>query len=234
MGDADRRTAELQFRRSLVLQFLGRPSEALESVKAAAATLERRKESMAAVAEAAEKDEAEKKAAAEEVADLVAFLEELKDKVEELEEVIKEDEATRDMLRNTMASFTAAAQGGAGGEASKPPGPSPVKDLGVVGRGTKRINLAPVSTAPAGGAEGANGSSQPAAKKRALEDLMGGGPGGDTSFGFGSAPASAAAAGGEAGKEAEKKEETAAATAIPAFLQAASLAKVYTPGEDKQ
>lgn len=90
-----------------------------------------------------------------------------------------------------------------------------VKDLGVVGRGTKRINLAPVSATETAAKPAANG--EPAPKKRALEDMMGGSAAGETTVGFGG----------------DKKEE-AAVPAVPAFLQAFKAAEKTENGSGQQ
>ena len=210
----DRRVAEIQFKRCCAAQFLDRIDEALSAVNAAVKSLQRRKTALTASGE----DKAS------EIADVDAVLEELKEKVEELEGVAEEAAATKAAMKGAMAQLTAAmaakasnetngASGSGGGasgaltnangDAARPPGASPIKDLGVVGRGTKRINLAPVSTGPAAGAAPA-GEPEPK-KKRSLEDLMGpSDAGGDTAIGFG-APAAASA--------------PAEAPAVPAFLQ---------------
>ncbi|KAL4459207.1 hypothetical protein ABPG75_014072 [Micractinium tetrahymenae] len=141
------------------------------------------------------------------------------------------------MLKGAFAQLAAAGGGGAaqpaaaasGAGAAAPAAEAPaVKNLGVVGRGTKRINLQPVQTnvpAPDPGTTAAAG--EPAAKKkRSLEDLMGGSEGGETTIGFGSsaAPAAPATKAEEPAKEAAKPAE---APAVPAFLQAANVAAVY-------
>lgn len=190
----DRRIAEVQFKRCCSLQFLDRIDEAMKAVQQAIAVLERRKE-------AALSSEDEKTAA--ELKDMDEVLEELKEKVEELKSASEEAEATRNALRGAMQQIgnamaaagggQTAVEGGGGsgfGEfkekgtvaaAVAATGTSPVKDLGVVGRGTKRITLAPASIAAAPGEENkmlssdAAGAHEPAEKKkRSLKDLMGG------------------------------------------------------------
>jgi HAT1-interacting factor 1 len=201
----DRRVAEIQFKRCCAAQFLDRIEDALAAVNAAVKSLQRRKAALAASGE-------EK---ASEIADVDAVLEELKEKVEELESVAEEAAATKSAMRGAMAQLHAAMAAKAANEANgasvsgvgaltnaansepaRPGGASPIKDLGVVGRGTKRINLAPVSTATGAGATAAapTGEAEPK-KKRSLEDLMGpSDAGGDTSIGFGAAPDAPAAA----------------------------------------
>ncbi|KAH7621268.1 hypothetical protein Ndes2526B_g03609 [Nannochloris sp. 'desiccata'] len=198
----DRRVAEIQFKRCCAAQFLDRIEDALAAVNAAVKSLQRRKTALAATGD----DKST------EIADVDAVLEELKEKVEELEGVAEEAAATKAAMRGAMAQLTAAmaakaaneANGASGsgggaltnaanGEAARPPGASPIKDLGVVGRGTKRINLAPVGAAAATPAATAPASEPDAKKKRSLEDLMGpSDAGGNTSIGFG-APAAAEA-----------------------------------------
>ena len=75
--------------------------------------------------------------------ELQSVLSDLHAKVEELEEAIQEVEKTKNTLRAAFQS----AIGTAPSTASAPP--ANVMDLGVVGQGKKRINLAP--TAPASG-----------------------------------------------------------------------------------
>ncbi|GAB4813158.1 hypothetical protein N2152v2_000204 [Parachlorella kessleri] len=111
-----------------------------------------------------------------------------------------------------------AAAGPAAGEAA-----APVRDLGVVGRGTKRLNLAPVQV----NANAAAAQEAPVAKKkRSLEDLMGGDVGkeGETTIGFGAAPATAA--------QTVPAAAAAAAAGLPAFLQPTAVKAVY--GEKKE
>lgn len=175
----------------------------------------------------------------------------LQDRLSELQEAIAEELATRQQLRAAFASIAgggaapaaaasgapaaaAAAEPAAGGSsgaaaAAAPARPSvavaPVRDLGVVGRGQKRITLAPVAAATATGAATASANGAPApAKRRRLDDLMGG-DGGEAATGFGSAPAAAAQpqqpAG--AGAPAAAAPPSAMSTAAPAAadLQAA-------------
>jgi tetratricopeptide (TPR) repeat protein len=202
IGSDDRRVAEIQFKRCCAAQFLDRIEDALGAVNAAVKCLQSRKSVLAA-------DREDK---ATEIADVDAVLEELKEKVEELEGVAEEAAATKAAMRGAMAQLTAAmaakaaneANGASGsggaltnaanGDAARP-GASPIKDLGVVGRGTKRINLAPVGDAGDAAAAPTAGAGEPEAKKkRSLKDLMGpSNAGGDTSIGFG-APSAAEAA----------------------------------------
>ncbi|EFN53411.1 hypothetical protein CHLNCDRAFT_58502 [Chlorella variabilis] len=228
----DRRIAELQYKRCSALQFGGHNEAALAAVQAACGCLAKRREALAAkLAAPAEGDDADKLKAESE--DVAALLEDLQEKVTELQDQVAEDAAKTNMIRSTLMQLTAAAgggpqqQAGSGGDtlqAAGGGGGGGVQNLGVVGRGTKRINLQPVQTnvpaAVGGGAAAcAPVGAEPAAKKkRSLEDLMGGG--GETTIGFGSAPAPAPAA-------APAAAQPAAPSPVPAFLQAASVQAVY-------
>ena len=64
---------------------------------------------------------------------------------------------------------------------------SPVRDLGVVGRGKKRINLAATGTEPAGSSAAGAVGDRAVKKKRSLEDLMGGPYGVGSTAGFSAA-----------------------------------------------
>jgi nuclear autoantigenic sperm protein len=214
----DRRAAELHFKRCFALQLLDRPEESLEAVRTAAAVLRLRQASLAAPEGA--RPEGSAPPGANEVSDVATVLEDLEAKVEELEGVVAEVAATKAALRSTMEQLAGVQAGkaaaAAGGPQSteqagfdRPVVVSPVKDLGVVGRGRKRINLAPEGAAGAGaGAAAAAAAGPEPKKKRSLEDLMGG-AGGDSATGFG-APAPAAAAAPAAPQ----------AAPLPAFLQA--------------
>lgn len=236
----DRRRAEVHFKRCFAAQFLDRIDEALEAVRTAVDILNRHKSSLA------DKEWENEKEHEEAVAGVDAILEELNEKVEELETAAKEEEATKAAMRSAMSQLTAAmaAQSGAtiapgesskdgatgnGAQPARPPGASPVKDLGVVGRGTKRINLAPMAEGPAGTAGGVGASNSAAEpqlkkKKRSLEELMGASGEGDTIIGFGG-PSKA-----EGGTKKEASGPAAAAAPatkpedapVPAFLQAYS------------
>lgn len=72
-----------------------------------------------------------------------SVLSDLQAKVEELEEAIQEVEKTKNTLRAAFQSAIGTAP------ATASAAPAKVVDLGVVGQGKKRINLAP--TAPASG-----------------------------------------------------------------------------------
>lgn len=95
-----------------------------------------------------------------------------------------------------VALQAAAAPGGGALALSSMPS-SKVQDLGVVGRGTKRITLQPMqpSSAGAGDAPAGTAGGSEVSRKRSLNDIMGG-PGGSTTTGFGApaAPAPGAAA----------------------------------------
>lgn len=254
--EGDRRMAEVLFKQSMCLQFLGRPEDALAAAIGAQKFLVDRMASIQARAAAAEQAPGEAaqgageagvdaaapppvpvpstvalRAEAEELRGMVGDLEA---RVEELREVVAESEATRNMLQSAFAAMSGAAGQSAAGSKEdvagqdRPAGAgvvggvqqpgAPVQDLGVVGRGTKRINLAPVHVdAASGGAAAAAqaGSTQPAKKKRSMEDLVGaGGPAAETIVGFGS----------EQGPE--------PASEVPAFLKAGNVAAIYTtPGD---
>ena len=237
-GDDDRRGAEVHFKRSSAAQFLGRIDAALEAVRTAVSILTRHKAGLSA------KEWATEETKEEAIAGVDAVLEELNDKEEELETTAQEEESTKAAMRGAMSQLTAimAQQNGhapAGGDigsntnanagaasgrgpdaAARPPGASPVKDLGVVGRGTKRINLAPLAEGGAAGASTAAPAGPQPKKKRSLEDLMGSAGEGETTIGFGGAS--------EPEKQTKKEENAPAAAApanpeeaaLPAFLQA--------------
>lgn len=103
--------------------------------------------------------------AEQEVADLKGILGELAAKVEELEAAVRENDSTRNALKAAFTRLATAqgraAQGGSdtssGGSGAAGPAPGAsasssggVVNLGVVGRGSKRITLQPVSAAAAG------------------------------------------------------------------------------------
>ena len=193
----DRRIAELQFKRVFALQFLDRIEDALVAVNAAVDVLQRRRAALL------------QEGGVENVktaADVDAVLEEVKDKVQELETVLEETAATKMALKGAMTQITAAmaakntntntngASGSGAGASGAVPGASPVKDLGVVGRGTKRINLAPM----------------------AVETGGGGGGGGETVIGFGGGGGTTAVVGTT---NAATTTEGDVGT-VPAFLQA--------------
>ena len=189
--DDDRRTAEVYFKRVMALQFLERPEDALVEVESARDILCKRLENL----KASEGDHDS------EIQDVSGILDDLKDKRVELEAQAKEKSAMADAVRGALSHFQKAAavdqgelktQGvDMGGGSNKSNMTSPVKDLGVVGRGTKRINLAPAATdkgkepvdqrAPSCEVD-ANSNNK---KKRSAEDIMGGGGEGSTQIGFG-------------------------------------------------
>lgn len=231
----DRRSAELHFKRCCALQFMDRLEEALAAVRQAVEVLRLRQANLAAVGEG--QDEAMATEAAAEAGVVGGVLVEILDKAEELEGLVQEAQATRSMMRGAMeqlgAAMAAAQQGGGDGGPEAAAGgatqqqqqqqqgggqvpstvASPVRDLGVVGRGKKRINLAPVGPPAAAAPQtGGSGSAAAAAPKkvRLLEDLMGSGGGGETGTGFGAATAPAPAS------------TEGAAPPLPAFLQAYS------------
>ncbi|KAL0043275.1 hypothetical protein WJX79_000079 [Trebouxia sp. C0005] len=115
----------------------------------------------------------------QEQADLESVLEDMHEKVEELQQVLKEHISTKNALKaafSQVAGSLGAPQLGqgsssAGAGPSTAPAPGAVVDLGVVGRGTKRVTPMPLPS----GASGPSALPAPvAAQKRSLEDLMSG------------------------------------------------------------
>lgn len=139
-------------------------------------------------------------ACTQEQADLESVLEDMYEKVEELQQVLNEHISTKNALKaafSQVAGSLGAPQLGqgsssAGAGPSTAPAPSAVVDLGVVGRGTKRVTPMPLTSGSAG--PSALPAPVAAPQKRSLEDLMSGGAttgfgsntGGTTSIGFGS------------------------------------------------
>ena len=74
--------------------------------------------------------------------ELQSVLSDLQAKVEELEDAIQEVEKTKNTLRAAFQSAMGTAPSTAAAA------PAKVVDLGVVGQGKKRINLAPTAPAP--------------------------------------------------------------------------------------
>ena len=210
IGNDDRRHAEVHFQRSLVLQFLSRPEEALEAVKLAIDAFSRCKE--------------KKVACGEDANGLESVLDEMKEREEELKAEVAEAAATKAAMKGAMQQLQAAmaakagnvltAQRGSGGTARAAgaggtSATTPVKDLGVVGRGTKRINLAPVGVDAGNTALVASKEEEGhPKKKRSLEGLMGG-AGSDVGFGGGENKPKEVGNGGGGGGE----------QPLPAFLQ---------------
>lgn len=185
----DRRTAEVYFKRVMALQFLERPEDALVEVESARDILFKKLQNLQASGD----DHTS------EIQDVSGILDDLKDKRVELEAQAKEKSAMADAVRGALSHFQKSAAGNQGemksqgvdmgGGSNKSNIASPVKDLGVVGRGTKRINLAPSTTdkgkEPAvQAAPGSGVDANTNKKKRSAEDIMGGG-GEDTQIGFG-------------------------------------------------
>lgn len=180
-GD-DRRTAEVYFKRVMALQFLERPEDALMDVKTAQGILEQRLMNLEASGEDV-KDEIE---------DVKAILEDLKDKTSELNAQVQEKKYMADTVRNALSRFQETAkdpdatnpkpQGYDLGATNKSNISSPVKDLGVVGRGTKRINLAPMPAQGETKKGDSKGYEEVEKKARTMESLMGEG---ETTVGFG-------------------------------------------------
>lgn len=148
-------------------------------------------------------------ASKQEQADLESVLEDMYEKVEELQQVLKEHISTKNALKaafSQVAGSLGAPQLGqgsssAGAGPTTAPAPSAVVDLGVVGRGTKRVTPMPLPS----GAAGPSALPAPVAapQKRSLEDLMSGGAtsgfggniSGTTSIGFGSSSSGVASSG---------------------------------------
>merc|ERR1719199_291499 len=185
----DRRTAEVYFKRVMALQFLQRPEEALLDVDNAEKILEKRLEMIKVDAPDAPDD----KGNASEVEDVTAILEDLKEKKTELEALAEEKKAMADAVRGALSKITRQEQDAETDNSLAPTGnksniTSPVKDLGVVGRGTKRIKLEPVSAEPAraedlGATDEANEKATES-QKRNLEEVLKGGDMGNTTIGF--------------------------------------------------
>jgi nuclear autoantigenic sperm protein len=189
--EGDRRTAEVYFKRVMALQFLQRPEEALLDVENAKRILERRLEMI----------KSDDKDTGSEGEDVTAILEDLKEKRTELEALAEEKRAMADAVRGALSKITQQQQQQQQQDAETdnslaPTGnksniTSPVKDLGVVGRGTKRIKLEPTAVVPVKADDQADDQAedqtedQADEKKRNLEEvLQGGGAPGDTTIGF--------------------------------------------------
>lgn len=157
---SDRRWAEVHFKRCYALQYMNRNAEALDAVKSAMKVLQLRKSFL----DSSEKDERE-------AADVDAVLEDLKEKVEELELAVKEEQSMKDTMKTMLEQMKSGAlnqQQHSQHEinSNKEASTTPVKDLGVVGRGTKRITL----TAHVATGEVENDRLEK--KPRSLEDAM--------------------------------------------------------------
>ncbi|KAK9904895.1 hypothetical protein WJX75_005048 [Coccomyxa subellipsoidea] len=277
----DRRIAEAHYKLSLTLHFLDNPEDALTHARAAVAVCNARIAGLTPAAAAAAAAPADAAAAPEpapfadapapaaqdaalaaqrEIADLKGVLEDLAAKVEELEGAVRENESTRNALKaafSRLAAVQGGSEGASGSSGSVAAGAQPaggVINLGVVGRGSKRINLQPVSAAAAPSTDGAP------KPKRSLEDMMGSGAA--ITIGFGaplSVPAGFGAAGsstpstvapeaaGTAAKKAKQELQervdnaqnkgaagaaaAAKPAALPAFLQTSSVAALYGNGQ---
>lgn len=158
-NESDRRVAELHFKKSAALHYLGRVKEALEAVHNAISSLEKYK---------ASQDDASSSAS---VAEVDAILEELRSKVEELEGSMRDITATKAAVVGAMEELVKSS--GTSGHDT-----SPIKDLGTVGRGKKRIRVASeqqedsvknVDTNEKGQSTSADDSNK---RKRSLEMLM--------------------------------------------------------------
>jgi HAT1-interacting factor 1 len=154
-GD-DRRTAEVYFKCVMALQFLERPEDALVDVQRAQDILEQKLQNLKN-----DKD-------SQEIQDVSGILEDLQDKKTELQAQAQEKKAMSDAVRGALSKIQQqqgkeqehqqeqeqqqGKEHGQGDVSLAPTGnksnvTSPVKDLGVVGRGTKRIKLEPVQDA---------------------------------------------------------------------------------------
>jgi len=197
---AGRRGGEAHYKRCLARQLAGAAAAALESATAAVACV--------AAAAAAEPGDA----------GLAEVLADLKAKAAELEAPAKE---VAEMKAMVAAALTAAT-GGSGGAFDAPAGGggggSGVQDLGVVGRGAKRVCLAPAGPAPA--------STAP----RSLDSLMGGPV--PVPAGFGGAAVAAPAvcpadAAASVAAAAPAPKPAPAPGVVPAFLAPGAVAAVY-------
>lgn len=192
-AEGDRRTAEVYFKRVMALQFLEKPAEALLEAENARKCVEKRLELIKKDTSKSDED------AAMEAQDFAAILEDLKEKKVELEAQVEEERAMAAAVRGALSKF--AQQGSQGGNSLASTGnksniTSPVKDLGVVGRGTKRIKLEPSAVEPKQDEVAAGDANEKATEdvkleteggskpdtKRDLDDMMGNG--GETTIGF--------------------------------------------------
>jgi nuclear autoantigenic sperm protein len=230
----DQNRGEAHFKRCLAAQLSGAPAAAA----AAAAAATKCVEAALAAERASGKTEAQ-------LEGLSAVLAELREKALELSPAAKEVEEMKGMIASALGGALGGGGGGdafGGGAASGGGGGgggAPVQDLGVVGRGAKRLKLEPSAAAvPAGASAG-----QP----RSLESLMGapvevpagfGGGGGSAAAAAAAAAAapapaavpSAAAAVSLPSSDAPKAAAAPVPAALPAFLQPAAVAAVYGGG----
>lgn len=152
MPKSERRVAEIHFKRSIVLHYLGKLEEALQSVKCAIESLDQHKAKLIQ----------EDTTSEESVKQVDVILDELQTKVEELESALKEMAATKEAMKGVFQEYAKT------GNNVKD---SPIKDLGIVGRGQKRINLVPEQELPtANPSVAANNIANK--KQRSLETLM--------------------------------------------------------------
>eukprot|EP00884_Botryococcus_braunii_P016391 jgi/Botrbrau1/3435/Bobra.139_1s0015.1 len=142
-----------------------------------------------------------------EISDLEPVMEELKEKMAELKEAIAVANSQREMVRSAFSQLSGVLGGAMGGPlqpvggtagpnllssssgGAREPAAAAVQDLGVVGRGRKRIQLQPVpipqnNAAPSAKGDAGPPAAPPAKPKRSLEDLMGS-ANGESHIGFG-------------------------------------------------
>lgn len=165
-----RRRAEALYKQGVAWQFLDNAGEALSAVQAAGRELD------ALLASGAEPPSE----------DLAALRAELEDKTVELRAAVEEQAQATAAVKALLKQYTGAllgsakdgsgasgVQGASGATLAEPSAEAaPVKDLGVIGRGTKRVTLQP-RNAPAAGAEESKAKDAGDDKKRRrLEDLM--------------------------------------------------------------
>eukprot|EP00245_Coleochaete_scutata_P002090 TRINITY_DN1268_c0_g2_i1.p1 TRINITY_DN1268_c0_g2~~TRINITY_DN1268_c0_g2_i1.p1 ORF type:complete len:419 (+),score=117.70 TRINITY_DN1268_c0_g2_i1:135-1391(+) len=145
----------------------------------------------------------------EEVEEIKELLVDLREKEEELRDMsklsvlellkAKDPEGITQIENSCREAFSALSGAFSAGESEQ--SVAQVKNLGVVGRGVKRMTPVPVAVSGNGSVATENGSapaSQGPPKRRTLDDLMGGG---ETAQGFGSS-------GGEADTDAAKTTDT--------------------------
>lgn len=158
-----RRRAEVLYKQGIAWQFLDNAPEALSAVQAAAGALK-------AISSQLQGEE------------MAALQSELEQKVEELETAVAEQASATAAVKSLLQQYTGALAGALGGEGpdgtksfAEPQQPAAVKDLGVIGRGTKRVTLQPIAqnTSEEKGKDISSSGTDDVPKKRRLEDLMG-------------------------------------------------------------
>lgn len=223
----DRCLAELHYKTSLTLQFLEQPEEAAKEILVASNICKAKLDELKGASD---------EAVAKEAKDLELVLEDLKDKEDEYKEAIQEREKTKESLRSVLQQAMGTVQ-----PLQSSSNAGQVVDLGVVGQGKKRINLAALSN------DKAVASHEGSRPKRSLDDLLGTS---DKGFKFDPPPASHNTNGGAAKKaltESNKvqvantvksphsldqtKDASEKKSSLPAFLQPGNVKAIY--GKDR-